>query len=138
MKFEDLTPAMMEKARACQTSEKVLALARESGYELSDEELGGIAGGDTDWGCMTNEFCGKGRRFVKDGRTYKLEGRIQSEQARKSGLSYEGKPSEWHLTDGWGLPIPTDQLYQPYFGERCKTCGMQPICNGCSRSVRCS
>lgn len=87
---------------------------------------------------VTFVFCGTGRRFVKDGRTYKLEGRIQSEQARKSGLSYEGKPSEWHLTDGWGLPIPTDQLYQPYFGERCKTCGMQPICNGCSRCGRCS
>ena len=87
---------------------------------------------------VTFVFCGTGRRFVKDGRTYRLEGRIQSEQARKSGLSHVGKPINWKLVDGWGMPIPKDQLYQPYFGDRCQTCGMQPICNGCSRCGRCS
>ena len=38
---------------------------------------------------VTFVFCGTGRVFVKDGRTYHLEGHLQSEQARKSGMSYE-------------------------------------------------
>lgn len=37
---------------------------------------------------VTFVFCGTGRRFVKDGRLYKLEGNIQSQQARKSGMSF--------------------------------------------------
>ena len=40
---------------------------------------------------VTFVFCGTGRLFVKDGRTYHLEGHLQSEQARKSGMSYEGR-----------------------------------------------
>ncbi len=35
---------------------------------------------------VTFVFCGTGRRFVKDGRLYKLEGNIQSQQAKKSGI----------------------------------------------------
>ena len=45
MNFEDLTPEQQEKARACETPEEVLALAKQEGYELSDAELDGIAGG---------------------------------------------------------------------------------------------
>ena len=87
---------------------------------------------------VTFTFCGTGRCFVKDGRTYHIEGNgIQSRQAYKSGLSYQGKPIAWHLTDEWGYPIPEDQLYKPYFGERCRTCGMQYTCNGCSRCGKC-
>lgn len=48
MKFEELTPKQQEKARACKTPEDILALAKEEGYELSEEELDGIAGGG-DW-----------------------------------------------------------------------------------------
>ena len=86
---------------------------------------------------VTFVFCGTGRRFVKDGKLYKLEGSIQSEQAYKSGLSYQGKPIEWRLTDDWGYPITADRLYKPYFGERCQRCGMRMICNGCSRCGKC-
>ena len=64
---------------------------------------------------VTFVFCGTGRRFVKDGKLYKLEGSIQSEQAYKSGLSYEGRRMEWHLTDEWGYPIEEERLYKPYF-----------------------
>ena len=53
MKFEDLTPEQMEKARACKTPEDILTLAREEGYELSDEELSGISGG-LSWDCATD------------------------------------------------------------------------------------
>ena len=45
MEFKDLTPELREKALACKTPEDVLALAKEEGYELSDEELDVVAGG---------------------------------------------------------------------------------------------
>lgn len=51
MRFEDLTPEQMEKAKACKTHEDVLRLAKEEGYELADEELEAISGGD--WSCWT-------------------------------------------------------------------------------------
>ena len=87
---------------------------------------------------VTFVFCGTGRRFVMDGKTYNLEGGVQTEQAYKSGLSFEGKPVEWHLTDDWGYPIGEDLLYKPHFGKRCQTCGMRLTCNGCSRCGKCS
>lgn len=45
MDFENLTPELQEKARACKTPEDVLALAQEEGYELSNEELESVSGG---------------------------------------------------------------------------------------------
>ena len=86
---------------------------------------------------VTFVFCGTGRCFVKDGKAYRLEGSLQSEQAGKSGLSFPGKPIDFKLTDRLGCPIPEDQLYKPYFGERCLRCGMRLCCNGCSRCGRC-
>ncbi|MBQ8933294.1 MAG: DUF5131 family protein, partial [Lachnospiraceae bacterium] len=71
---------------------------------------------------VTFVFCGTGRRFVKDGRLYKIEGNgLQSEQAFRSGLSFQGKPIKFRLTDDWGYPLTEDQLYKPCFGERCRT-----------------
>ena len=46
MNFEDLTPEQQEKARACKTKEELAALAEEEGFQLSDDELEGIAGGE--------------------------------------------------------------------------------------------
>ncbi len=86
---------------------------------------------------VTFVFCGTGRRFVKDGKTYHLEGSLQTEQARKSGLTYIGAPIDFKLTDEWGYPIPEENLYKPHYGKRCQTCGMQPICNGCSECGKC-
>ena len=48
MKFEDLTPKQQEMAKACTTPEDILALAKDEGYELSDEELETVSGGG--WG----------------------------------------------------------------------------------------
>ena len=45
MNLENLTPEQQEKARACKTPEDILALAKEKGYELSDDQLESIAGG---------------------------------------------------------------------------------------------
>ena len=87
---------------------------------------------------VTFVFCGTGRRFVKDGRVYKIEGNgLQSQQAFRSGLGFRGKPIEFRLTDEWGYPLTEDRLYKPYFGERCQTCGMKLSCNGCSRCGKC-
>ena len=87
---------------------------------------------------VTFVFCGTGRRFVKDGRLYKIEGNgLQSEQAFRSGLSFQGKPIKFRLTDDWGYPLTEDQLYKPCFGERCRTCGMKMTCNGCSQCGKC-
>ena len=64
-------------------------------------------------------FFGTERRFVKDGKLYKIEGNgTQSEQAYESGLSFHGKPMYFELTDEWGYTISNDRLYTPYFGER--------------------
>ena len=55
MKFEDLTPEQQAKAKACKTPEDILALAKEEGFELSDEQLQEVSGGGADWVCLT--FC---------------------------------------------------------------------------------
>lgn len=87
---------------------------------------------------VTFVFCGTGRRFIKDGRLYKIEGNaLQSQQAYKSGLSYQGKPMEFKLYDEWGGSIPEDELYVPHYRERCKTCGMRISCNGCGDCGNC-
>jgi len=49
MNLEDLSPELQEKVKACTTPEELLALAKEQGHELSEEELDAIAGGRK-WG----------------------------------------------------------------------------------------
>ena len=43
--FENLTDEQIERAKACETAEDILAFAADEGYELSDEELDAINGG---------------------------------------------------------------------------------------------
>lgn len=45
MNYEDLTPEQQEKLKAAKTPEEIIALAKEEGYDLSDEELEAISGG---------------------------------------------------------------------------------------------
>lgn len=45
MFFEDLTPELQEKARACKSREELAELAKAVGVELSDDELEAVAGG---------------------------------------------------------------------------------------------
>lgn len=45
MNPEDLSPELIEKARACKTGEELSALAAEVGVELSDEQLEAVSGG---------------------------------------------------------------------------------------------
>ena len=51
MNIEDLSSELQEKARACKTPEDILAIAKEEGYELSDEELKTVSGGGDWWRC---------------------------------------------------------------------------------------
>ena len=54
MDFENLTEEQRQKARACRTTEEMLALAKEEGVELTDEQLEGVAGG---WGGGGEDNC---------------------------------------------------------------------------------
>lgn len=56
MKFEDLTPELQEKVKACKTPQELLALAAAEGYELSDDELAAVSGG-LDWSCFDIRGC---------------------------------------------------------------------------------
>ena len=49
-----LTPEQLERAKACKTPEEVLALAREEGYELTDEDLESVSGG---WSPIDPCYC---------------------------------------------------------------------------------
>ena len=87
---------------------------------------------------VTFAFIGTGRRFVRDGRLYQIEGsELQANQAYKSGLSFKGKPIDFKLNNLLGMPISEERRYKPYFGEKCQTCGMKIICNGCTKCGKC-
>ena len=45
----NIKPELYEKAKACKTSEELLALAKKEGYKLSDEEMAAVSGGG--WSC---------------------------------------------------------------------------------------
>jgi hypothetical protein len=79
-------------------------------------------------------FIETGSVFIKDGKTYHLPSKkLQSQMAWKSGMSFQGKPISWELTDSLGLEIAQEHLYTPRFDlPECKTCGSRLICNGSS------
>ena len=49
MDFSNIPESLKEKAVACKTPEELLALAKQEGIELTDEQLEGIVGGKKDW-----------------------------------------------------------------------------------------
>jgi len=57
MGFENLTDEQKAKAQACKTPEEILALARDEGYELSDEELDSVVGGAGWFDFLSGEKC---------------------------------------------------------------------------------
>lgn len=83
-------------------------------------------------------FIETGTNFIKDGKRYHIpDKQLQAKMAYKSKMYYTGKPIEWKLKDSFGLLIPNEELYKPYFGENCKECGSKPICSGCSNCGKC-
>jgi hypothetical protein len=52
MNFEDLSPELQEKARACKSKEELSELAASVGVHLSDDELEAVAGGTCRTDCL--------------------------------------------------------------------------------------
>lgn len=63
---------------------------------------------------------------------------MQTSQALRSGMNYEGKSMRFELADGWGFPIPKENLYVPHYCKNCKECSMKLVCNGCSDCGKCT
>ncbi len=86
---------------------------------------------------VTFAFIGTGNKFEKDGRLISLNNnREQMKLAYSYGLSYQGKPIKFKLTDRSGLPID-EESYAPQFKCKCLDCGSRPVCNGCENCGRC-
>lgn len=93
--------------------------------------------------CVTYDitfcFIETGTNFIKDGKRYNIpDKQLQAKMAYKSNMYYAGKPVKWNLKDNFGLPIPEEELYVPFFGRNCNECGSKPICNGCSDCGKCN
>ena len=58
MDYQDLTDEQKAKMAACETPDEMLALAREEGIELTDEQLEQVEGGWGGGSQRTCPFCG--------------------------------------------------------------------------------
>jgi len=65
MEFDELSQEQKERARACKTPEELMALAKEEGIDLSDDDLEQVAGGKGKW---AHEECDD---FVRQGKPRK-------------------------------------------------------------------
>lgn len=83
-------------------------------------------------------FIETGSNFYKNGKKYFIKDKeIQSKQAFLSKLNYEGKEIDYKLYDEFNNLINKNEIYKPYFQEKCHSCGSKPICNGCSKCGKC-
>lgn len=112
------------------------------------ENYGGMRPFSFDWvktlreECVSRDitfcFLETGTVFIKDGRQYVIRGkRLQTNQALKAGMNYEGRPMRFDLVDSRGMPIPKEKLYVPHYGAYCAGCSMKIVCNGCSECGKC-
>lgn len=67
MRFEDLSPKQVERAKGCETAEERMAFVAENGIELTDEQLEGIAGGRHTPPWKVKTVCPKSPAFDGDG-----------------------------------------------------------------------
>ena len=63
MDFEDLNPELQEKLKAANTPDELVALVKEEGMELSDEQLEAMSGGK-EWYRKGSGWC---RTFSHEG-----------------------------------------------------------------------
>lgn len=83
-------------------------------------------------------FIETGTKFIKDGKVYNIPNKdIQSLMAYKSNMNYEGKKIDFKLYDEFNNLLTNDELYTPFFRDKCLTCGSKMICNGCSNCGKC-
>ncbi|MBE6465474.1 Nif11 family protein [Denitrobacterium detoxificans] len=62
MEFDELSEDLKERAKACKTPEEMLALAKDEGMVLSDEDLEQVAGGKGKWAHEEcNDFTRQGK-----------------------------------------------------------------------------
>ena len=112
------------------------------------ENYGGSRPCDFDWvqslrdECVSRDitfcFMETGTKFVKDGQTYRIRSKQdQNTQAVRSGMTYQGKPIQFKLTDEFGSPIPPEKLYTPRFAKKCEGCSFKILCNGCFNCGAC-
>lgn len=57
--------------------------------------------------------------------------------AFKSGLNYPGKEIKFKLYDEFLNELGEDELYEPFWNNKCLTCGSKLICNGCYKCGKC-
>ncbi len=57
MDFNELSEEQMQRAKDCTTPEELLEFARSEGYQLSEEELEGVAGGGVWSSCNSPYYC---------------------------------------------------------------------------------
>ncbi len=86
---------------------------------------------------VTFNFIETGTNFIKDGKNYHIPNkRMQSLQAYKSGLSYQGKEINYKLINPEKGLFENNRI-EPFFREHCQTCGSKMTCNGCSNCGNC-
>lgn len=129
--------------------EKYLATGQIEQVICGGENYEGCRPCNYDWVKDLSEQCKKynvtfvffetGTRFIKNGKEYMIKyKKTQSQQASKSGLSFEGRKVSWKLTDTWGLPVPEEEWTLPKFTSvNCATCGNKPVCGGCTNCGKC-
>ena len=55
--FSKLTEEQKKKFENCKTPEELLALAKDEGFELTDDQLEALSGGGSIWGGCSHSSC---------------------------------------------------------------------------------
>ena len=111
MTFDDLTDEQKARVKACKTADELIALAKEEGVELSEEQLNSISGGDS-WWCPTATSC-PNYEVMRYAAALSAHGRMCSRpffgvnvrRARSTGLGFRNR---------WGrIQTTPSPLYDP-------------------------